>query len=227
MLDTSSNHKKETNYLLRQNMEAISTEFYWTINFDQGVSAFLLKYILPNDPSRCILKSALSYFRIIKAISFNLRNRRLPRVLEGSIHQDSAPCWNWKGWIANSRGTLLSLSAANHLPGWGIIQIEDDVTSCKSPYSLARVLPGCLLPSLLGPCSPFSLLSKPFSSFLHARLHTHTAQTHTHNTHTPFNGALLLPHMHQVACIVCPSLWLLHRKFQTPRHISDLLIQTI
>lgn len=94
MLDTSSNYKKETNYLLRQNMEAISTEFYWTINFDQGVSAFLLKYILPNDPSRCILKSALSYFRIIKAISFNLRNRRLPRVLEGSIHQDSAPCWN-------------------------------------------------------------------------------------------------------------------------------------
>lgn len=60
MLDTSSNHKKETNYLLRQNMEAISTEFYWTINFDQGVSAFLLKYILPNDPSRCILKSTLS-----------------------------------------------------------------------------------------------------------------------------------------------------------------------
>lgn len=112
-----------------------------------------------------------------------------------------------RDWIEN-RQTLFFLFLPNQPipshPGrvvvvvvvMGIIQIEDDVTFCESPYSLVRVFPSCLvfltpLPPP-GPQSPLFPPFKLFSSILHAPMHTHT--------HTLGEG--VLHHMHQVAGIV-------------------------
>lgn len=117
-------------------------------------------------------------------------------VLERVTHWNSAPWWNRKEWIANKDNSPFSRpNQSQPRPG-----DYSNLGWCH-PSQLTPVYhPGFLLfvccpPSQApDPFAPpiFSLLFKPFSSFHHARLHTHTY----------WDGASALCHMHQVACVI-------------------------
>lgn len=110
---------------------------------------------------------------------------------------DSAPCQNWKGWIANSRGTLLFFQEQPITSqAGGLFKSRMMSPLASHPTLLSEFLPVVCCPAPPGPWSPFTPPFKPFSFILHAWLHTSThtfMRTHLCTSVTP----------HATSCLHC------------------------
>lgn len=127
-------------------------------------------------------------------------------TLKATSTTTAAPRWNWKGWIANGRGTS-AFSERSQSPRRqrGLVKLRMMSPLASHPAPHARVPAGCLLPSLQGPCNPPS--SSPLQT-LFSLFPCPTARTHTHTS----------VHYCNPTCIklrpLSASMWLFHPHFR-------------